>query len=386
MTHPIFLILLLFAALFTLAPGLPPSYYQKAQILPSPQASVEAEDTVETPTVPSQPTTQPVTKPKTTKSSVFIDTFITSGPEQGEIIEETNRVTFEFDGVVSPQPTKGKITFETKVLGSDEKWRLSYAKKRTITLPHGPKEYTFLVRAKINNIVDLTPAKRTFKINTSPYFGKVKISSVQTKTSSRSSLVKLTTYLKNDEIIKFSGWRLQGKAGTRYILKGIEKYKPAYGLYPNEVIFLERGDTVYISGEASPLGNDINFRPNKCMGYLTHTVDFPITIQKNCPKPTKEEIAHFDACCQEFILGMRKCEIPDYPINLFDNCKVYLDKNFDYEGCFANYSSDEDFLTNQWHIYLNYNIVVSDSCDILYLRDRNGLFVDKHSYGRAVCR
>ena len=329
-------------------------------------------------------------KPPETKPAISINAYITSGPEEGEVIEETNKVTFEFKAKVSPEETEDRVIFETKVEGFDDNWKETSSNQRTINLPSGPKEYTFFVRAKIKDAIDPSPAKRTFKINTSPYFDKIKISSVSSQTSSRPSLITLSTYLEKEEEINITGWQIKGKKGSFTIPQGIEKYNPYYNPVPDESIFVKRGDKIYLSGASNPLGRGRNFRPNKCLGYFTNYYDFPIPLPKNCPKPTKEEISHLSPCCQEFILQLGRCEIPDYSSNFRistdSECVAYLTDNFNYAGCYRNYSRDEDFIGDNWHIYMNRNIVVSNDCDTLYLRDQNGLLVDKYSYGRAVCR
>ena len=324
------------------------------------------------------------------KSTISINTHITSGPEEGEVIEKTNRVTFEFKAKTSPEEIEGRVIFETKMEGFDEDWKETSSNQRTITFPSGPKEYTFLVRAKIKDVADPTPAERTFKINTSLYFNRVKISSTRTKTSSRPSLITLRTYLKQGEEINITGWQIKGKRGSFVIPGGIEKYKPYYNPVPTEDIFIEQGDIIYLSGASNPFGRGRNFRPNKCLGYFMHYHDFPIPLSRNCPKPTEEEISHLDPCCQIFIQRLRRCEIPDYSCNLSvsgdPECTSYLTDNFNYGDCYRKYSKDEDFIGNNWHIYMNRNFIVSNDCDILYLRDQNGLFINKYSYGRAVCK
>lgn len=324
------------------------------------------------------------------QSAGLIDTYITSGPEEGGVIEETNQVTFEFEAEISPEEKKNTISFETKIEGFDDKWISTSTKKRTVTLPSGPKSYTFLVRAKTKDAVDLIPAKRTFKINTSSYFGKVKISTVQIQTSSRPSLITLNTYLKNEEEINITGWNIRGKANSFTIPSGIEIYQPGYNPVPEENIFVKQGDIIYLSGGSSPFGRGRNFRPNKCLGYFTNYYDFIISLPKNCPKPTRDEISFLDPCCQEFILRLNSCQAPDYSnnikVSLDSECVSYLDKNFNYDGCFYQHSRDDDFLGKNWYIYLNENIAVSNNCDTLYLRDENGLVVDKYSYGQPICK
>lgn len=338
--------------------------------------------------IPINQITPPAPKPK--QPVVLIDTRITSGPKEGEIIEETNKVVFEFEAQIYSGQIKGKMLFETKIEGFDEDWKKTSSKKRIVTLPSGPKEYTFLVRGKINDFVDPTPAKITFKINLSPYFKKVRIATVKTETFSSPSLITLSTNLKKEEEINISGWHIKGRTNSFVIPPGIEKYYPGYGPVPEESIFVKQGDIIYMSASSNPLGKNRNFRPNKCLGYLANYHDFIIPLPKKCPKPTREEISHLNPCCQEFILRLNTCQIPDYSnnirISLDSECVSYLDKNFNYGGCFYQYSRDKDFLGKNWHIYLNRNIVVSNDCDTLYLRDQNGLFIDKYSYGRAVCQ
>ena len=263
--------------------------------------------------------------------------FITSGPEEGEVIEETTRVTFEWDAKVSSE-TNGWLRFETKIEGFDDKWRTTYSKKRTATLPPGPQEYTFLVRAKIKDVTDLTPAKRTFRINTSPYLGKIKIYSVRVQSSSRLSLIRLSTRLKKEEEVNITGWQIRGKANSFIITSGIEKYYPGYNPVPGKSIFVKQGDKIYLSGGSNPLGRGRNYRPNKCLGYLTNNNNFLVSLPKKCPKPTIEDVYHLNPYCQEFVLKMKKCEIPDYSnnlrVSLDPECTSYLTDNFNYPSCF----------------------------------------------------
>jgi len=371
---------------------------QKAQISPSvetpPAGQAETPKTetpqTATPKAVSQPTStsKPVatpSQPKPTTTPSLIDTYITSGPKEGELINETTQVEFEFKAQILSPNIQGQITFETKLEGFDNQWISTYSNKRMFFLPPGPKEYTFLVRAKVGNIIDQTPATRTFKINTSPYFGKVRIVSVQPRSSTSSSLITLSTSLQQGEKIKLTGWQLKGKGGSFLIIKGVEKYHPIYTTFPDEIIYIEMGDVIYLSGASNPLGEELNFRPNKCFGYLSYKY-FPISVPQSCPKPTQEEISFLDPCCQEFIRKTNLCEPIDYTLSFDRDCKAYLKKNFNYNGCFENYSEDEDFTLNQWHIYLNRDIVITDNCDTLYLLDRDGRLVDKYTYGQASCR
>jgi len=321
----------------------------------------------------------------------LIDTYITSGPKNGEIIEDTNKVVFEFEAKILSDQVQGKTYFETKLIGFDSDWKKTSSKKRVITIVSEPKEYTFLVRAGTKNAIDYTPAQTTFKINVSPYFDKVKISRTKTQVSSRSSIITLSTILKKEERINITNWSIEGRSGKIIIPQGVEKYCYSYNFYPNEDIFIKRGDKIYLSSDYNPSKKDRNFRSNKCLGYLANSFDFPISISKNCPKPTKEEISHLNPCCQKFILRLRSCELPNYSENIDvrgdKECIEYINENLNNRGCFINYSQDTNFLGNIWHIYLNGKNIVANNCyDTLYLRDQNGFLVNTYSYGQLVCR
>ena len=321
------------------------------------------------------------------RSAGLINTYITAGPKEGEIIEETSLVTFEFEAEISSKETAGWVSFETKIEGFDDDWKKTSDKRRVVNFPLDAKEYTFLVRAKTSNSIDSTPAKRTFTISVSPYSGKIKISRVGIPSSSYHSVITLKAYLNEEEEINITGWHIKGRRGSSFIPQGIKKYFPGF---PSEDILIKKGDRISISGDSSPLGRNKNFRLNKCLGYLAKSDRSSLSIPISCPRPRKEDISHLRACCQEFILRIRGCEVPDYSKNFKisqdSECTSYLKKNFNYQGCFINYSRDEDFLRNNWYIYLNTDIVTSDYCDTIYLRDQKGLLVDAYSYGRDVCR
>jgi len=379
------------ALLFTLSSGVPPST-QKAEMLQS-QETLSQDQEISESTSQTTPSTETQTfvKPKTItqKPFILVDTYIVSGPEQGESIEETNWVTFEFDAKASPKETDGQIWFETKIEGFDDGWISTFSRERTVVFPSGSKEYTFLVRAKIKDLIDPTPAERTFTINTSPYFGKIEISNAEIQTPSLPSLITLSARLEEEEKINITGWHIRARAGRFVFPLGIEKYLPFYNTVSTKNIFVKQNDTIYLSGDSSPLGTAKNFRPNKCFGYLANYRDFPIFLSRSCPNPRREEFSQLSLDCQQFILWIPECDIPDYSSNFEisrdSECVSYIDENFNYNGCFRSYSRDEDFLENEWHIYLNKDILTTNYCDTVYLRDQNGLLVDKYFYGPSIC-
>ncbi|MEK7510159.1 MAG: hypothetical protein AAB567_01195 [Patescibacteria group bacterium] len=320
-----------------------------------------------------------------------LDTIITKGPSNHTIFFDTTTVSFEFVGTITPSHTLGEISFETKIDGLQEKWQSTSTPTRTIILPPGPKEYTFLVRAKWKEIVDLTPASRTFRINVSPYSGKVKISRINPPRNSQSSQINLTTKLLKNEAVNITGWRFEGRTDQYSIPKGVRQFaKFDTSQILREDIILEHGDTVVLTSSFNPFANNFNFKPNQCFGYLAKGKRVSSSIPTSCPfaKPSKEELSLFSPSCQDFISkNIRGCEIPDYSQNLpilrdFD-CVTYL-KNIEnqltYEACFQRYSRDENFFKNEWHIFTDGEEFLRLGHDYIVLRDQNGLFVDTYIY------
>ena len=182
--------------------------------------------------------------PLKTSPLFVLNTVITKGPAEDAKISDTNIVTFEFEGTVNPQDTTGRITFETKVEGIDLNWKTTSSRQRKITLPAGPKEYTFLVRSKLSGVKDSTPAQRTFTINISPYFGKINISTTKAASKSSRSLIKLTTKLDREENINLTGWRIQGKGGSFQIPQGIENIYSVLNITPRDNIVVKRAEAL----------------------------------------------------------------------------------------------------------------------------------------------
>lgn len=322
---------------------------------------------------------------------ISVDTFLRYGPLPGEVFEETNQVVFEFGAVIEPKDAKGTLYFETKMEGLDEDWKKTYSKERKYTLPPGPKEYIFWVRAGIQDSVDPTPVSRTFKINISPYFKKADISSFKPPTFYTPSLIKLSVSLSSKEELKITGWRIEGKRGAFTIPKGVNKYDSNN---PNftEDIYVKNGDKVYISSAASPfIGNNLSFRPNKCLGYLEKSFNFTIAISQNCPRPQTDRLPrNLSEDCLSYIQDRNRCEslesdkLEKWDIFKDSTCMDYINLNFTYPGCFRNYSQDQDFLTKEWHIYMNVSgperEIMDFVHDTIYLKDQNGLFIDKYKY------
>lgn len=307
----------------------------------------------------------------------FIDTYITLAPEDGEIITQTNKVTFKFWGVTT-QAIKGDLSYETKIIGLDSKWQSNTSGERTVDFPSGSKEYTFMVRTKADGFYDSTPASVTFTVKTSPYFGKLKINSIS------SDSIILGENLSKEESITVTGWKIKGRGGEFVIPAGIEIYPGYYT--PTNNISIKDGDNIYIKSAYGPFGANNAFKPNKCFGYLNNT---GFSYSKICPEIKNADICNFSQNCQNAISQLRGCNrvdssslsslTYDFDCQMFIN--NYTNLNLNYGGCVSNYSKNSDFFSD-WYIYAGFSIACKSSCgnDTVYLYDANGLLVDKKDY------
>ena len=234
---------------------------------------------------------------------------------------------------------------------------------------------------KPTSLVQANENKENTEVKTiSPYFGKVRISGIRNKDPYSPSLVTLSYSLNRDDKINITGWRIKGRPGEVIIPKAIKKYQ-SY-IEPDNII-IESYGTIYLIGASNPLGMNKNFQLNKCLGYLTNYHSFYPSFYTWCPKPGLEEISHFNPECQEFILRISSCEIPNYSNNFKiatdSECVSYLNAHFNYSGCFREYNKDEDFLKDIWYLYINSDIA-NPLHDTIYLSDQNGLLVDKYVF------
>lgn len=322
--------------------------------------------------------------PPQTSSPFTLDTVITQGPREGDVIENANAVTFEFEGSVAPADTSGRIAFETRVQGVDKDWVQTSSRQRKITLPAGPASYVFEVRSKLGTGLDATPAKRSFSISVSPSFGNVTLS-FRRATNTQPFLATLTPRLGTNETLSVSEWSLRGNTGNFALGYGTDRVRAIDSSFAQPIV-VSRGDRVFVSGAASPFGSGGNFRPNACFGWLAQYYSFPLPVPSSCPdRPSVQEISYLAPACQDFILkevSFSRCQISSYsqsPISTDSACVSYINSNLNYESCVARHSGDSNFLRNEWQVFANRSFG-HPTHDVIRLVDENGLLVDEYVY------
>ncbi len=214
----------------------------------------------------------------------------------------------------------------------------------------------------------------------SPYFHKVRLSSISVGGFGVIGQVGFYSSLVQNEHVAVTGWRIQGNRGALFVPKAVQVYDAA-GLVPEVDIVMQSGDSLYLySGGQSAVGK--NLRLNKCLGYLPTVTNFKPTVPRSCPPIDRKEITNFSGQCQNYISSLGSCTIPDFSdvrIPLPDYaCRTFLEK-LNYQGCVERYGRDKDFLQNQIYAWIG-AVPFDQYHDKVRLFDGKGLLVDTYEY------
>ena len=131
----------------------------------------------------------------------------------------------------------------------------------------------------------------------------------------------------------------------------------------------------------SPVG--YSFRINQCVGYLNQNFKFIPALPNYCFKETNiNETRKFSAYCQKIISQASSCKEPNLNDVLIDNeCRQYLSERFSYSQCVIRNSNFFDFFRDEWMGYLDQpKEIFANDHDEVYLRDPDGLVVDRYKY------
>jgi hypothetical protein len=225
----------------------------------------------------------------------------------------------------------------------------------------------------------------------SPYFQKIRISSAYASSFYGSYPSEIRLYsslpvrqagLSKEEKVNITGWRIKSNRGEIIIPQAVNIYEPS-GFAPQEDIIISGSSVINIYSGKSPINR--NFRLNKCVGYLENTYNFNPALPQNCPSIPRSEIAYLSGQCQSYILSLWGCKAPD--VSFYNSlpgtdegnaCRAFLN-TINHNSCFQKHRLDSDFLSNEWRIWINQNILDSQH-DRVRLFDKQGLLVDEYIY------
>lgn len=219
----------------------------------------------------------------------------------------------------------------------------------------------------------------------SSYFEQIRISSVSRSwgayTPAQIRLSASFSYSQN-ESINITGWKIKSNRRDIIIPQAIEVYSPLVWETEKDII-LSRNNYVNIYSNTSPFNR--NLRLNKCTGYLENIYDFNPSLPQDCPSISRDEYRHLSGQCQSYLMSLGRCKLPSAS---FSNslpgtsegnaCRVFLN-TISHGSCFQKYRYNADFLSNEWRVWVNTDIL-DPFHDRILLYDRAGLLVDEYSY------
>ncbi|MEK7565251.1 MAG: hypothetical protein AAB501_03380 [Patescibacteria group bacterium] len=323
------------------------------------------------------------------KTGIFfspMETVILGGPEQNSIIQNT-KVEFTLDGW-QVLPFEKTNRFDVWLIGYDTGWR-AVSSKVTYNLPAGKKTYTLLARAKnAQGEYDNTAVIRSFLVNVSDNFGKVKISNINYRGSSnRSNYEKLSIVNRSSDLgVNITGWTLKTSRFSNLfqIPQASRIYNPR-DLNATDDIILNKGNfaDIYV-GKRSPLS--VNFQENSCDSYLTGAFEGYDSLSGGgrCNLPSPSDYNSYSISCRRYLNGISSCKEPKLEYYSFINeqsCRDFIIKNYNYQACVDRSKNQASFYLGRWKIYLGRNEeILDDLDDTLYLYDSRGLLVDTYGY------
>jgi len=212
----------------------------------------------------------------------------------------------------------------------------------------------------------------------SPYFRKIKMTSLRAGSPSSMGHVILGTFISGDEKINVTGWQIRAKYGGIYVPRAVVVY-PAVGIPKESDIILEKGQRLVLYTTISPIG--VNLRMNRCIGYLNNTIRFSPSLPRQCPKPDVGILRNFSSQCENYARSIGTCQVPltNPPIPNYDyQCREYLSQ-FNYKDCVSKLWGGSSFLLSEYRAWVG-TIFLDRSHDRVQLLDSQGLVVDFKEY------
>ena len=223
---------------------------------------------------------------------------------------------------------------------------------------------------------------------------------------------------RGDTSVDITGWKLKNAKNERpYSVSGSLQYFPAdeviiprasifispSGNIAQQNIVLKKNEKAIITtgsnGVRTPYAI-VNFKENKCSGYLEDLPEYSFTPQlsMNCARPSNEPGAQsLEVSCQKYLDSMRSCHTPKFETTdrqgnvcsncvdgnstLGSSCVAFIKSHFSYSGCIANHQNDSDFSLNTWRVFLGrtWELWAKDH-ETISLFDSSGNLVDYESY------
>ncbi len=221
----------------------------------------------------------------------------------------------------------------------------------------------------------------------SPYFQKIIISSAfASYYSGYPAQIQISSYLSGRDKVNITGWKIKTNHGEFIIPQAVNIYDFSGFSFEQDIV-ISGSANINIYSDRSPI--NMNFRLNKCTGYLQNNYNFNPALPKNCPMVNRSEIVYLSGQCQNYVLSLGSCAAPSIsfsnslPGNDEGNaCRKFL-SGINQNTCYQGHHWEGDFLANEWRVWMNwtnFNGFLDSQHDTVRLFDAQGLLVDQHIY------
>lgn len=187
--------------------------------------------------------------------------------------------------------------------------------------------------------------------------------------------------------VSITGWHLESReTGVRVSIGKASVIHP--DSFSSEPVILGPGHSAVITtGEGPSTGlwphDEVSFRLTKCSGYLTNHARYRPRIPRQCPDPedhVPDDIRSEHLCMEEVIEEAGRCSQPQsIPDFVSSECREWVRNNITLNGCRKRHRGDEDFLRDEWRIFLDREDAIWDpDHEIIDLINEDGEVVDTY--------
>lgn len=190
----------------------------------------------------------------------------------------------------------------------------------------------------------------------------------------------------NNGYISIDGWTLRSTLNDGQAVIGAAGVINSNSITEKPVILPPGGTVVIVTGDGPYTGffpsDDDSFRVTKCTGYLSEKgIEYIPSLRTNCPDPEDKvpaDIASDSICMEEVIEDIGNCEEPAViPYYASSQCGQWVRDHVGYPECVSDHREDDDFLLNQWRLYLDRGETIWEPGDeIIELVDPTGTVID----------
>lgn len=221
----------------------------------------------------------------------------------------------------------------------------------------------------------------------SPLYGQVRIASLVRASpfpgTGGEVSISADWSLKNP--IDVTGWGVRGNKGTVvFIPQAVPDYNPnTFVGLQNTDIMLESGGRVVVYGSRNPIS--VNFRLNKCTGYMNEAYKFDPSLPNECPQINYARTASLSGRCQDFVRTLNVCVTPKLDAYnqangyVEDECRTLVARQ-NQTACYTDHRGDADFFSKEWRAWNGVYMPFDADHDRLVLYDKQGLIVDEYIY------